>query len=110
MGWLLLDYRRGRGQRGSFVTDTQLSAGHVPDEIFELVQLGKPFVGLIEVFDGGVDASGEGLGIFGGHGIGAEEFDLLFKTVLFGEYEGEVFVGLLETLVAFTEDFEAFEA
>ena len=38
------------------------------------------------------------------HGIGAEELDLLVKTVLLGDDEIEVGGGLLATLLAFAEN------
>ena len=92
-----LHQRRGRGRR---VAHAQFGGGHVGHEVFELVQFGQPFVGLIQVFHGGVNAGGEGFGVFGGDGVGANELDLLVKAFLLGDDQGEVFPGLLDALLA----------
>ena len=65
------------------IANAQFGGGHVTDEVFEFVEFGKPFVCLIKVLDGGVNAGGKGLGVFSGDGIGADEFDLLIEPFLF---------------------------
>ena len=58
----------------------------------------------------GVNAGGEGLGVFGRHGIGANELDLLVEAILFGNNESQIFLGLLDSLLALAQHFEPLEA
>ena len=46
------------------LNDAVISRGHVPDQIFKLIHLGDPFVGLVQVLHRCVDARGESLGVF----------------------------------------------
>src|SRR5262245_39533534 len=92
------------------IAHAQLGIRQVSDEVLELVQFGEPFIGLIEMFDGRIDASGEGLGVFGGNGIRANQFDLLVKPVLLGDHERQIFVGLFDSLLPFAKDLQSLHA
>ena len=97
--------RRG----GGGVADTHFGGGQIGDEVLEFIEFGQPFIGLVEVLDGGVDAGGEGFGVLGGDGVGTDEFDLLVEALLLGHDEGLVLLGLIEALLALAQDFEPFK-
>ena len=92
------------------IANALFGRGHVADEIFEFVEFGKPFISLVEMLDGGVNAGGEGFGVFGGDGVGADQFDLLVEAVLFGTDKLEIGAGLFAALLAFAQHVEPLEA
>ena len=94
-----------RRRRGGRVSDPQFSRGHVGYEVFEFIQFRKPFVGLIQVFDGGIVNAGaiivrqRGTKFHPGENVGRGGDDTLFATapgrVKFGERKGRKLVDVL---------------
>ena len=69
------------------VADAGGEVGEVVGEVFELGEFGEPFVRCGEVLDAEVDAGAEGVGVFGGDGVGTDEFNLFDEALLFGADE-----------------------
>ena len=105
-----IDHWRRRKLPGGSRNPLAVRWRHVADQVLEFVQLRKPFVRLVEMFDRGIDARGECLGVLGGHGVGADELDLLVQPLLLGEHQGEVGFGLLAPLLAFAQNLQPLQA
>ena len=85
-----LDHRRRTCLPGSLVTNPLFGWGQITDQVFELIQLGKPLVGLVQVLDCRIDAGCQAFCIFCRYSIRAQEFDLLVQPVLFRDYKRQV--------------------
>ena len=92
------------------VADAGGEVGEIVGEVFELGEFGEPFVGRGEVLDAEIDAGAEGVGVFGGDGVGADEFHLFDQALLLGADERQICGGLVDAVEALAESFEAFEA
>ena len=56
----------------------------------------------------GVNARGEGVGVSGGDGVGAQQFDLFHQAVLLGLHQGHVFLGLIDAVQPFAQNSQPF--
>ena len=99
---------REGGQRGS--GGARRDGGHLRGQVFELGEFGEPFVGRGEVLNAEVDAGGEGVGVFGGDGVGADEFHLFDEAFLLRADKVVVGLGLLDAREALAEGGKALEA